>query len=43
MNVSKLADINIPQGRGMIKWALFATMFEQFENVSRMKVEQACA
>lgn len=40
MNVSKLADINIPQGRGMIKWAPFATMPEQFENVSRMKVEQ---
>ncbi|MEY8559616.1 YolD-like family protein [Jeotgalicoccus halotolerans] len=41
MNVSKLADINIPQGRGMIKWAPFATMPEQFENVNRMKVEQA--
>ena len=41
MNVSKLADVNIPQGRGMIKWAPFATMPEQFENVSRMKVEQA--
>ena len=40
MNVFKLADINIPQGRGMIKWAPFATMPEQFENVSRMKVEQ---
>nr|WP_213810589.1 YolD-like family protein [Jeotgalicoccus sp. WY2] len=25
----------------MIKWAPFATMPEQFENVSRMKVEQA--
>lgn len=34
-------DYNIPQGRGMIKWAPFATMPEQFENVSRMKVEQA--
>ena len=41
MNVSKLTDINIPQGRGMIKWAPFATMPEQYENVSRMKVEQA--
>lgn len=41
MNSSKLADINIRQGRGMIKWAPFATMPEQFENVSRMKVEQA--
>lgn len=26
-------DYNIPQGRGMIKWAPFATMPEQFENV----------
>ena len=33
MNISKLADINIPQGRGMVKWAPFATMPEQFENV----------
>jgi len=41
MNVSKLADINIPEGRGMIKWAPFATMPEQYENVSRLKVEQA--
>lgn len=41
MNSSKLADINIPQGRGMIKWAPFATMPEQFENVNRLKVEQA--
>ena len=41
MNVSKLADINIPQGRGMIKWAPFATMPEQYENVNRLKVEQA--
>lgn len=32
---------NIPQGRGMIKWAPFATMPEQFENVDRLKVEQA--
>lgn len=36
MNVSKLADINIPQGRGMIKWAPFATMPEQFENVRKL-------
>lgn len=26
---------NIPQGRGMIKWAPFATMPEQFENVDK--------
>ena len=37
MNVSKLADINIPQGRGMVKWAPFATMPEQFENVSKLQ------
>ena len=41
MNVSKLDDINIPKGRGMIKWAPFATMPEQYENVDRLKVEQA--
>ena len=29
-------DYNIPQGRGMIKWAPFATMPEQFENVRKM-------
>ena len=39
MNVSKLADINIPKGRGMIKWAPFATMPEQFENVNKL-IEQ---
>ena len=32
---------DIPQCRGMIKWAPFATMPEQFENVDRLKVEQA--
>lgn len=29
-------SINIPQGRGMIKWAPFATMPEQFENVRKL-------
>lgn len=29
-------DYNIPQGRGMIKWAPFATMPEQFENVGKL-------
>ena len=29
-------NTNIPQGRGMIKWAPFATMPEQFENVDNM-------
>lgn len=32
-------DYNIPQGRGMIKWAPFATMPEQFENVNKL-IEQ---
>lgn len=27
---------NIPEGRGMIKWAPFATMPEQFENVAKL-------
>ena len=27
---------NIPRGRGMIKWAPFATMPEQFENIAKM-------
>lgn len=27
---------NIPEGRGMIKWAPFATMPEQFENVDTL-------
>lgn len=31
---------NIPQGRGMIKWAPFATMPEQFENVDKLIDEQ---
>lgn len=29
-------NYNIPQGRGMIKWAPFATMPEQFENVRKL-------
>lgn len=32
-------NYNIPQGRGMIKWAPFATMPEQFENVNKL-IEQ---
>ncbi|SDK55001.1 YolD-like family protein [Lacicoccus qingdaonensis] len=35
MDPSEL-DSNIPQGRGMIKWAPFATMPEQYEAVDRM-------
>lgn len=34
-------DYNIPQGRGMIKWAPFATMPEQFENVSKLMESNA--
>lgn len=33
-------DSNIPQGRGMIKWAPFATMPEQFEKVASMIEDQ---
>ncbi|SOC45114.1 YolD-like family protein [Salinicoccus kekensis] len=32
---------NIPKGRGMIKWAPFKTMPEQYERVSYMIEEQA--
>lgn len=40
MDVSEL-DSNIPQGRGMIKWAPFATMPEQYEAADRMIERQA--
>ncbi len=39
MPIEKL-DSNIPQGRGMIKWAPFATMPEQFETVERLVDDQ---
>jgi hypothetical protein len=32
---------NIPEGRGMIKWAPFATMPEQYEKIDRMIEAQA--
>ncbi|MCK1976090.1 YolD-like family protein [Jeotgalicoccus huakuii] len=32
----ELLNNNIPQGRTMIKWAPFATMPEQYENVDKM-------
>ena len=32
---------NIPQGRGMIKWAPFATMPEQYESVNQLIYEQS--
>ena len=35
MSLAEL-NSNIPRGRGMIKWAPFATMPEQFENVAKM-------
>lgn len=41
MNSCKLSDNNIPQGRGMIKWAPFATMPEQYENVDKLMEEQS--
>lgn len=31
---------NIPKGRGMVKWAPFATMPEQFENVGKLMDDQ---
>lgn len=34
-------DSNIPQGRGMIKWAPFKTMPEQYERVAHMIDQQA--
>lgn len=34
-------DTNIPKGRGMIKWAPFKTMPEQYEKVSYMIDEQS--
>ncbi|SFK89933.1 YolD-like family protein [Salinicoccus halodurans] len=39
MPIEKL-NSNIPQGRGMIKWAPFATMPEQFETVDRLIDDQ---
>ncbi|WP_411842368.1 YolD-like family protein [Salinicoccus sp. HZC-1] len=39
MPIEKL-DSNIPQGRGMIKWAPFATMPEQYETVDRLIDDQ---
>ncbi|MBF0754670.1 MULTISPECIES: YolD-like family protein [Jeotgalicoccus] len=32
---------DIPEGRGMVKWAPFATMPEQFENVGRLMDSQS--
>ncbi|HCX7867771.1 TPA: YolD-like family protein [Staphylococcus aureus] len=40
-NVPKeLLDNNIPMGRGMIKWAPFATLPEQFETIQQYIIDQ---
>nr|WP_239468659.1 YolD-like family protein [Staphylococcus sp. GDY8P152P] len=31
---------NIPQGRGMVKWAPFATLPEQFESIQQYLIDQ---
>ncbi|MEY8625975.1 YolD-like family protein [Staphylococcus equorum] len=33
-------NTNIPQGRGMVKWAPFATLPEQFETIQQYLVDQ---
>ncbi|PZH93349.1 YolD-like family protein [Staphylococcus aureus] len=36
----ELLDNNIPMGRGMIKWAPFATLPEQFETIQQNIIDQ---
>ncbi|HDA7681740.1 TPA: YolD-like family protein [Staphylococcus aureus] len=36
----ELLDNNIPMGRGMIKWAPFATLPEQFEMIQQYIIDQ---
>lgn len=36
----ELLDNNIPMGRGMIKWAPFATLPEQFETIQQFIIDQ---
>ncbi|HDF0961057.1 TPA: YolD-like family protein [Staphylococcus aureus] len=36
----ELLDNNIPMGRGMIKWAPFATLPEQFETLQQYIIDQ---
>ncbi|HDE4302207.1 TPA: YolD-like family protein [Staphylococcus aureus] len=36
----ELLDSNIPMGRGMIKWAPFATLPEQFETIQQYIIDQ---
>ena len=38
---SENSQQNIPEGRGMVKWAPFVTMPEQFENVGRLVESQS--
>lgn len=38
---SKNSQAGMPEGRGMVKWAPFATMPEQFENVGRLMNDQS--
>ncbi|HEG7424877.1 TPA: YolD-like family protein [Staphylococcus aureus] len=37
---SELLDSNIPVGRGMIKWAAFTTLPEQFETIQQYIIDQ---
>lgn len=37
---SELLDSNIPVGRGMIKWAPFAALPEQFETIQQYIIDQ---
>ncbi|MCU4266184.1 hypothetical protein TW07_09370 [Staphylococcus aureus] len=37
---SELLDSNIPVGRGMIKWAPFSTLPEQFETIQQYIIDQ---
>ncbi|HLR18666.1 MAG TPA: YolD-like family protein [Staphylococcus sp.] len=36
----KFLNSNIPQGRGMVKWAPFATLPEQFETIQQYLIDQ---
>ncbi|HDZ7634935.1 TPA: YolD-like family protein [Staphylococcus aureus] len=36
----ELLDNNIPMGRGMIKWAAFTTLPEQFETIQQYIIDQ---
>ncbi|HDJ2900151.1 TPA: YolD-like family protein [Staphylococcus aureus] len=36
----ELLDNNVPMGRGMIKWAPFATLPEQFETIQQYIIDQ---